>query len=151
MTIQNFRKSAGTDKDLQKILKSSTTKCPICALERTNLKIHLIKIHIIDKINAKGVKSQQGTFKQQKRKPDAERKTKPRTYKGKNCLIPSCCKIPVRLKNNLREAHKIKIKKLCKKLLWEPVPVQEYFTQSEVENSECVSSISLEKSLEQRW
>ena len=140
MTIQIFRKWAGTDKDSQKILKSATTKCPICALERTNLKIHLIKIHGVDEINAKGVKSQLGMFKKRKKKPDAERKRKPRNYKRRNCPIPSCFKIHVRLENHLRETHKIKSEKLRKKLLREAVPVEEYSTESEVNNSECESS-----------
>ena len=68
------------------------------------------------------------------------RKTKPRTYKRRNCPIPSCFKIPVRFENHLRETHKIKSEKLRKKVLREAVPVEEYFTESEVNNSDCESS-----------
>lgn len=73
------------------LIRKKRTLCPICNIERVDLRIHMIRIHGFDNERAAALKSQLNLHKKKKCLPENMRKTKKRSYARRMC--PLCSKV----------------------------------------------------------
>ena len=72
-----------------------------------NLKRHLKGVHQWDEMRASSARINFGYRKKRKLLSPSKRKTKPRKYERRQCTFPNCLKEPLRLRNRLRQTHRI--------------------------------------------
>lgn len=72
-----------------------------------NLKRHLKGVHQWDDMRASSARINFGYRKKRKLLSLSKRKTKPREYERRQCTFPNCLKEPLRLRNHLRQTHRI--------------------------------------------
>ena len=108
---------------------SSKAKCPICGKMRTKLADHAIRIHNMNPVVAKGLRSQTG---------QNHRSRQPAKRKSQRflCSVTGCSKAVKKPHNHLKDTHGIKDNILYRKLLRQMVPFKDVAIRTESEETE---------------
>ncbi|XP_057304499.1 uncharacterized protein LOC130641636 [Hydractinia symbiolongicarpus] len=122
--------------------KRKVCTCPVGFQDKTDLVVHLVRVHQITEENAKSYKSGISSNNERKRLANEQRKTKPRFYRKKICPILGCSKVVVRIENHLGETHKIKDNKKFKAALKEAIAFEEFTPKNGLSEDSATSSCS---------